>query len=233
MSDGHTFGTMKGSVGLGDTLLLTAICKNVRFTPTIHLRPTQQRFRILFDKIANVKIVKPRHVRLIIDRPARSSHEILNDHWTYSKLRNYFDEPDAFDIRPLVLHSTYESEKWARDYIQSNFSNDKPCVIYKRSCSAHWDYLRSIPVELSNNILSDLSKDFNVIDMASPEIANLDLSKYICLLRRCGSYVGCNTGDMHLAISVGCQCTIYEPSDWDESHRWRYRHPTIKYVNWS
>ncbi len=46
------------SCGLGDTLLLNAVCKNLDYKATMQLRPAQKRFAILFDKIADIEITE-------------------------------------------------------------------------------------------------------------------------------------------------------------------------------
>jgi len=206
------------SCGLGDTLLLNVVCKNLDYKATMQLRPAQKRFAILFDKIADIEITE--NVNALPD--------IGYGHYTITKLRNFFKNPEVLDLRPAVLHIDLDSENWAKSVL-SQYS--KPSIIYQPNCSSHFQYLRGVPSSLNNFLKDSIKKDFNLIDMSSEEFSGLDLSKYISLLRHCGRYIGCNTGDMHLAISVGCVCEIYEPNSCPqfESEKWKYNHPSIIY----
>lgn len=213
----YKFGTNL-SCGLGDTLLLNAVCKNLDYKATMQLRPAQKRFAILFDKIADIEITEAVNVL----------PEIGYGHYTLTKLRNFFNQPENLDIRPVVLHSDEESEAWATNVLSKI---KKPAVIFQPNCSASWQHIRGIPPLLQQRILTEISDRYSIINMSSDEFKGLDLSKYICLLRKCGRYIGCNTGDMHLAISVGCICDVYEPDVCleFEPEKWHYNHPAIKY----
>ncbi len=214
------FGTKKEACGLGDTLLLTSVCKNLNFNPTIQLRPSEKRFGLLFDKLAKFEITYE----------VNEIQDIGDDHFILSKLRNFYEHPEFFDLRPIVLHCCDESEKWAYEYL---LGQNKPSVVYQPQCSKKWHYMRSLPISLQKELLYNYKNKYNIIDMSSEKFKNLELSKYIALLRKCGRYVGCNTGDMHLAISVGCLCEVWEPtsSKLFRSDNWRYDHQTIKYFN--
>ena len=66
------------------------------------------------------------------------------------------------------------------------------------------------------------------------QIIDLDLNKYICLIRKVGIYFGCNTGDMHLSVATGALTTVFEPKETKTFKRqeWTYNHPSIKYFIW-
>tara|TARA_B110000305_G_scaffold164784_1_gene182246 strand:- start:1915 stop:2601 length:687 start_codon:yes stop_codon:yes gene_type:complete len=212
------FGTDRNASGLGDTLLLTAVCKNLQTKPTILLHPNKERFSILFDKIANVEVTTE----------SLPLSNIGGGHYTTQKLKNFYSNAQALDIRPMVLHTCIESEIWADNIIRSL---DKPPLIWQPHCCPSWHKTRSIPNYKHQDIIGEYQDRHSILDLSNEPYKNIPLSKYICLLRKCGMYVGCNTGDMHLAIAVGCSCEIHEPPScrFFQSEKWKYNHPSITY----
>jgi hypothetical protein len=227
------FGPSTDSNGLGDTLLLTSICKHNLGKYTIQLQENKKHFGILFEGLcSNIEIT---------DSPIK-----LNDvgygHYTTMKLKSiYGDYAELLDNKPLVLYSDYESEQWAQNLIK-NINNP---IIFVPNCSLRWHSIRSLPINKSNEIINILlSSNYTPIvcsDSNNPTVKfdrcvnliDLDLKKYVCLLRRVGRYIGCNTGDMHLAISVGAITKVFQPKNapgFDENN-WNYNHPTIEYIH--
>jgi ADP-heptose:LPS heptosyltransferase len=219
--------------GLGDILLLTSICKYFPNKFTIQIKKDQERFKILFDGLAlNVEITE--NIQYI--------PEVGSGHYALRKLRHFFNEKAEYlDFRPLVLYSDIESEEWAHNFL-SKYNNP---IIFTPHCSPHHANSRNIPRNISeqiidqslkNNltpIISQNSKNKLEIDYEH-QIFDLDLKKYICLLRKAGGYIGANTGDMHLAIATQCQCTIFQPANSDKFNpsEWNYPHQIIKYYQW-
>lgn len=218
--------------GMGDTLLLTSVCKYFPNKFTIQLPFEQCRFSIFFQNLAKVEICEKDQINILQD--------IGSGHFATRKLRNIFQEnADQIDNRPLILFSDIESEKWA-----ANFLKDKnnPCIVVK-NCSNQWSDVRSIPDKEFNKILKKIKKTHTPIICQSSsnytktqeiEFVDLDLKKYISLLRQTGSYFGANTGDEHLATAVGCKTTVWQPvnSDKFNSSEWNYNHPNSTYLNW-
>jgi hypothetical protein len=225
------FGPSIESSGLGDTLLLTAVCKYNPRKYTIQLPTNKKHFEILFEGLCqDVEIT---------DNP-KVLNEIGDGHYTTRKLRSiYGDYANLLDNRPVVLYSDRESEEWAENYIK-NLNNP---IIFVPNCSNRWHHIRSIPVDKSQEIISNLLlSNFNPIVCSSSfnpvpyfdnckNLIDLDLKKYICLLRKVGKYIGCNTGDMHLSISVGALTKVFQPKSCAGfcEKEWNYNHPTISY----
>jgi hypothetical protein len=221
------FGTT--AEGLGDTLLLTSVCKYLK-NPTVQILKKNERFSILFQNICDVEITDD----------INDLSDIGSGHYSTRKLRNFFKHADALDNRPLVLYSDEESELWVSDFL----SNIKRPIIFVPKCSKRWDSVRSLNHELCEAIIQEyrnknltpilVTNSSNDIDISNIyKLKDLDLKKYICLLRRVGRYVGCNTGDMHLAISVGCITHVFQPeSNYGfNEQEWNYKHPSIIYFN--
>lgn len=215
--------------GMGDTLLLTSVCKYFPNKFTIQLPFEQSRFSIFFQNLAKVEICEKDQINILQD--------IGSGHFATRKLRNIFQEnADQIDNRPLILFSDIESEKWA-----ANFLKDKnnPCIVVK-NCSSQWSEIRSIPDKKFNKILKKIKKTYTPIICQSSsnytqtqeiEFIDLDLKKYIALLRQTGNYFGANTGDEHLATAVGCKTTVWQPTNSDKfnSSEWNYKHPNSEY----
>jgi hypothetical protein len=220
------------STGLGDILLLTSVCKHLLKTSIkvkVELPHSKERFAHLFEGLAQVELKDECHI----------TPDIGGGHYATRKLRHFFgNSADNLDNRPLVLYSDPESERWVSEYLK-----DKPNpVIFVSACSKQWDSVRSMPRELADGVLGMLndagytpilcSYSENVMELdCQYQLTDLPLVKYICLLRRVGRYVGCNTGDMHLAVAVGAKTEVFQPFDhplFNESE-WNYKHPTINY----
>ena len=181
------------SQGMGDNILLTSIIKYFPNQITIQLPVEKKRFSILFEGLANVEITNS--IQTIQDLGP------CGEHYSTRKLRNFFGE-DALllDNRPLVLYSDIESEKWVAEYLK-----DKPNpAIFVPTCSPQWKNVRNLPESIAKNLFNQISEKFtpivcqsssNFLDIGEHQLTDLDIKKYICLLRKAGIYFGANTGD--------------------------------------
>lgn len=219
--------------GLGDTLMLTAVCKYFPNKLTVQLPPEKQKYSLLFSNLASVEICEKEQMTPLPD--------VGSGHYATRKLRNFFGEvADKLDNRPLVLYSDYESERWAFNYLQ-----DKPKpVIVVPTCSKQWHLDRSVPKDLFKDVIDQCKKlgftpivcqsSNNFVDHSEISLVDCDLAKYICLLRMTKEYVGANTGDEHLATALGCKTTVFQPSRSESFNRleWNYNHPNSNYFFW-
>ena len=126
------FGSL--TYGLGDTLLLTSVCKYFLNQFTVQLPHDKARFSVLFDHIAKVELCDESEIRPLT--------ESGSGHYATRKLRCLFGSvAESMDNRPLVLHSNYKSEKWAYSFLKG-----KPNpVIFAPNCSKHNSDIRNIP----------------------------------------------------------------------------------------
>lgn len=221
------------SCGLGDILLLTSICKNLiadSRKPIVSLPKKIERFKILFDGIADV----------VIEESSEYTKDIGDGHYSTRKLRNFFENADLLDNRPIVIHSNKESERWVENYLRDKTNP----VIFVPHCAKNWHEVRSLKQNLIEDLFSKLlnlgytpilcQSSNNLVNLNyENKLTDLELSKYICLLRKVGLYFGCNTGDMHLALSVGAVCNVFQPSNnpFFNENEWNYDHPSILYHN--
>lgn len=222
------------SHGLGDTLLLTSVLKYRPYSFTVQLLKENERFKILFDNLANVEICES-------EEEINPFPQIDFGHYSTRMLRFlYGDLADGMNNRPYVSHCKIESEKWAYDFL----IDKKNPIVFVPNCSKQWSHIRSIPSESVSDIIKTLKdseytpivcqSSKNKIETSEIELLDLDLSKYISLLRRVGSYVGANTGDEHLATAVGCKTHVYQPSNTLDFYgpEWNYKHPCSNYFIW-
>lgn len=221
------------SQGMGDNLFLTPILRYFPNQLTIQLPVEKKRFSILFDGLAQVEITN--EISIIPDLGP------CGEHYATRKLRNYFgDYATILDNRPIILHSKIESEIWAAEYLL-----DKPNpVIFVPTCSPQWATIRNLPVKLAHSVYAELKakgytpivcqSSSNFLDIGEHQLNDLDLSKYICLLRQAGEFVGANTGDFHVAVGVGARATCIEPESHSlfQTSEWRYKHQNIIYHTW-
>jgi len=218
--------------GLGDLLLLTSICKYFPNELVIQLPFGKEKYSILFENLAKVEITEN-----IYELPSNGF-----GHYSTRKLRNFFGiDADLLDNRPLVLYTDMDSEMWSFNFLKDK---ENPVIVVP-NCSKGWHSVRSIPknifeenlIGLKNNGFTPIlitNSDNNYESSYEYQLNDIDLKKYICLLRRVGFYMGCNTGDEHLATSVGCLTHVFQPRDGNGflSEEWNYNHINSKYFLW-
>lgn len=223
------------STGLGDILLFTGVLKYFPMQHTMQLLPEVERFRILFDGLANVEITED------IEQFHDTTHPIT--HSSTEKLRHFLGSlADTCNPLPLVLHFDIDAQEKAVS-ILDGIQNP---VIFNPYCAKHWAHLRNMPAKLIEEAVRQLkdmgktpigcysSQNYQEVTGVNKEIMDLDLSTYIHLLRIVGEYVGSNTGDMHLAAAVGCKVTCFNPPSQSQfNHKnWLYNHPTVTNYIW-
>jgi hypothetical protein len=221
------------SNGMGDVLIINAVAKHFPFKYKVQLKKGLERYGILFDHIAEVEFKEEDEIEVLPDLNNPLTHTCIE------KLRNFFGRTaDTLNILPNVLHFDIDSHKKALSLLEGL---NKP-VIFNPFCSKRWADVRNIPDDLIEEIVGDLNKDGNDIvgcfsSNNSKDISglaktyyDLDLSVYIHLLRICGYFVGCNTGDMHLSAGVSCQVVVYNPVKGRGFHpvNWCYNHRNVK-----
>lgn len=219
--------------GLGDTLTLTSVCKYFPNRFTVQLPKSKERFKILFSGLAQVEICEESE---IIPLP-----DIGGGHYATRKLRNFFGEAaDGMNNRPLVLHCNENDEKWAYEFLKKT----GPAAIFVPNCSKQWSGVRSMPQKAIDYAINQIKStgstpivcqsSLNKIETKEIELVDLDLSKYISLLRQAGGYCGANTGDEHLAAALGCMTYVFQPKDGNGffSSEWNYDHPCSTYYVW-
>lgn len=221
-----------GSQGLGDNIILTAICKAAPNKFTVQLPFDKARFRCLFDGLANVELCSPEQLIPVQD--------FGGGPYALRKLRSIFgSDAENMDIRPFVLYSDPESNYWAAEYLKDK---PNPLIVCPFVAKA-WSQVRDLPFDLVQDIIlgAKLKNQTPIVIQSGEQkwdcdtLDNLELPKLICLMRQAGRYTGANTGLYHLAVALGCEVVCYQPEDGPlfDSHEWCYSHPAIKYYTWA
>lgn len=125
----------------------------------------------------------------------------------------------------------------------SKFSNP---IALKVNCSLAWRHIREAPIAKWVDIVKRLKDSgFQVIQYGvSGEVTKIDVCESFLDLpipllaahyKVIGKYVGVDTGDMHLAISVGARCFVAIPSECNDYNyaKWHYHIDSVTYVNFS
>lgn len=124
-------GSGSDAVGLGDILLLTAICRQTKCI--VQLPPKAGRLASLFDRLAPVEIT---------ERPVHTP-DVGEDHWARCKLRGLGLQPNDYLPRIVVPEVFPVAGIW------SSF-------IWSNTVSPKWKHLRQIPPHMERTILDGL-----------------------------------------------------------------------------
>ena len=234
----HIFTYGHNAYGLGDTLLLTAVFKYLPDNYVVQLPKRCQNFSILFEDICSVQISK-----YIFSIPDPQKNSKL--HAATERLKFFFKEDaKTMDNRPLVRHFNKVMNNKAVEFL-SKYKNP---IIFSPFSSKNGADHRNLPDKVITRVMREyktkghdiivtgMSDNFRKIQGADTHLVDSDLSFYTHLLRNCGRYVGCNTGDMHLAVGVGCLLEVYNPHDCERQPNfranWCYNHPTVTNYFW-
>ncbi len=203
------------SKGLGDILILTAVCKILNGVDEIHLNPGVQQFKLFFDGICN---------NIIITKTPYLLKDIGEGHFIERKLRNFLsDDQIPKEYYPQINVKNDDNLKWAKS-IQSQY--EKPILIFHPNCSLPWKYKKEYGNKADEyftmqQIINFLSKKFTIIQTGLSsnftkynnviEMKDLPLGKLISLYYISGRYLGSDTGDFHLMLAVGGKTLVLHP----------------------
>jgi len=203
MSSLTVIGSGKDSVGLGDILLLTPICRQADCV--VQLPPRAERFACLFDDLAEVRIV---------DNPVNLSN-VGDDHYAKCKLRGLgLDENDYI---PDLMR------RWSR---QANGN-----IIFKTTCSHKWQKLRGLPDVVVDGIKGAGIRHLVNADTMLECTIDEKISWYQQSLRYIGCDTG--DYHLMLALGGKCIVLVPDNCEQYEYRRWHYiDYPgRVKYVN--
>jgi len=213
------------NTGLGDILLLTAVCKNAKNKKIIiNLKPNCEKFAFLFKDIA-YKII-------FTDDPIETIG-IGDGHLAKRKCRivGYNGE----DYLPYIKFDNQEYD----EEINQTLSKLKNPIILKLGCSKTWKHLRQFPIKYWQDYFANKNYDFIQFELSDNflpypnaiHFIDAPLEKQAAYYKAVKKYIGVDTGDLHLMLSLGGsveahvpQSTIsYVHSDWHyESSNARY-----------
>jgi len=221
-------GTPNDAKGLGDTLLLTGICRYKRDC-IVELHPSCEKFSFFFNGICeSINLTQT---------PTRTPHV-----GSGTFLERKMNACGIHNKKPLPLVILSKDEQKEAKQKIKNFKNP---LIISVNCSKKWKHVREFDVEKWNKITDSLKDDYTLlqfgisdnftkIDHTIPfvDLSLLEMCKYFFGV---GKYLGVDTGDRHLAIALGCETTILHPNDHNNyrASNWHYSKDIINYVNFN
>lgn len=203
------------STGMGDILLLTAICKHIPDC-IVELKPELKKFERFFFGQCKSLIYK--------DEPLDLKNT-GNVHYAKAKMAGVGMGDLCY--LPKVQVSKEEIDKGKK--LIAKFKNP---VAFVPNTSAKFKSTREIPVEVWNEILDKLkekhdilqfglSSNFTEFSQATP-ILDLDITELICYYSAIGSYYGVETGDKHLMLACGGTINVARSKKYIGHYRWIY-----------
>ena len=228
-------GNPVGSQSMGDTLLLTAVCKHQR-NLIVELHPKAEQYDFFFKGICKeVKIVeKPtlcpeKGGGLYVDRKLAAMGHAGADNLPHVSRQAYFDFLE-------------EAKEELRDYHNP--------IVFAPNTSPKGIPKAQFEMEFWKPILQELSKTYSVLqfgcssnfsdfDDVAGQFIDYPLEKVAAMFSLIRKYVGVDTGIHHLMLAVGGDNVIYHHNrglkEQFESghmfHEWNYDSPRVSYVN--
>jgi len=221
-------GTFAGSCGMGDVLMLTAVCKK---TPAIiELHPKAEKYLRFFKGITE---------GYKITETPFTTPDVGTGLFTQTKLRYYGLPTD--DHLPYVRVYPEDIEEGKR--LVSQYNNP---IVFVANTANNASKERELPQIFWQSVIDKLSKSFTILQFGissnfteyknTVPLKDLSIESLIQYYAVTGKYIGVDTGDMHLMLAVGGKCFVaYPPSprgkehtNWYTSH-WHYNHDRINY----
>lgn len=199
-------GAHPNSSGLGDVLLLTAICKHFPDV-IVQLHPDYSKFAFLFNGLC-------KRVELTTT-PIHTPGMKENCTVTEGMLAEfgYFGK----DTTPFIFVDGH-NYKQAKEKLK----HIKNPIAIKANCSKRWSHVREYNINYIQDRVNELVLkgftpiQFGISDNFTPlnnciHMIDVELPELAALYKVIGIYFGVDTGDAHLMISVGGSCTILVP----------------------
>jgi hypothetical protein len=209
-------GTGKSNCGLGDTLLLTPICRQKKCV--VQLSPKVERFTCLFQNLAEVEIVED---------PVRTSMQGCG-HIAMRMLRalglNHKDYIPQINVPNVDLTQHLDVLK---------------DVVVVPNCCSRWKHIREMP-ENWDHLLKRTKISFcqfgisdNCTFLGGQTKLDIPLDVLAAIYHRSGKYIGVDTGDSHLMLAVGGKCIILHPPNGKsyQPNSWHYESDRVRYIN--
>ena len=226
---------------LGDALWMTPLFKNNR-DGIINILDVSETRRLedIFYKL-NISIQYLPHLKpLTIDK--------TQTHVAQQYL-NFFNINDDNCIPKINIKE--DDLLWAKDLI-SKYPN--PLVVISNNIGSsdpqnYWGAYRTPPLDIFKNLLEEYSKKYTLLHFGLSKnfikksygnecnnfselpncinILDLNLSKLAACYSLIGKYLGGDTGDYHLMLSVGGKCNVLIP----EHHYLGYNYNSLLYFN--
>lgn len=219
-----TIGTRPECSGMGDILLLTAICKH---TPCkVQLHPDYKRFSRFFRDIAELEFT---------ENPTDTPN-IGTGHYTQRKFNAL--GINSKDILPYISFNDLEKEQIK--YLKSILGNS---IAFNPNCSSRWSHIREthpknwIPILKKNNkkiYQFGISSHTQVFSNLNGIFLDLPIELLVLFYAAIGEYIGVETGDVQLMLACGGKATVYYPENTSYNpSEFQYDSDKITYIPFS
>lgn len=210
-------GPCNGAGGVGDTLMLTPLARALGKRAVMILPSSMERMKFLFRNLCPVQISDNHPVSMW-------QKDILQSIGFLRMFQLGGQDPiPRIDLDPDAI-------KAAREGLASIRSPLAFCP----TCSRHWSHVRQRPPLFWRPIIAELSKRFTVLQFGLkdyPDVPGTRRMPFVSLehlaatYHLIGNYVGVNTGDHHLMLSVGGRAIVAEADPFHEWRCWTYNSP--------
>jgi hypothetical protein len=212
-------GTPQGSCGMGDVLLLTAICKHMPDQVCVELFPKAEKYRLFFDHICK---------DVIITDNAAVTKDIGSGHFAQRKMRS------------LGLHNLcylpyiYPKPEYLNTGLQLIKKYPNP-IAFVANCASS-QHIRQPPINILQECVNQLANKYTVLQFGISNnftqlkntipIVDIDIHTLLCYYTAIKQIVGVDTGDIHAMIAVGGTADILIPKSTPhrDHDQWNYKH---------
>lgn len=216
-----------GSMGLGDLMLFTPIMRQMDVV--LELPTPQARFKPLFDNLCEV----------VIADTLRYPEDKGPGHYAVQKLRALgLNEKDYLP----AIHIYEDELDWA---VKVSDQWKRTPIAFVPCCSPKWARLRQPPsLDYWQPLIARLAQKFwvilfrygenkPVIPGVSQVYDDFSVRQQAALFKLIGRYLGVDTGDHHLMLSVGGRNIVLVPDNQAQySYEfWHYQSDRIQYFN--
>jgi len=218
--------------GLGDIIVLTAICDILKSIDEVHLSPSSEKFKFFFENYDCSIIINssPPQMKSIgsgnfIERCLKP---ILKDKTPiiyYPKIYVKYDDNLKWAIeysnqysKPILIFNVNGNPGWKKTHHNKEFDKEEEILIFQKCLN----FLSNEYTIIQTGLSSNFSKYYtNVILLEDLPIEKLTALYYISKL-----YFGIPTGDSHLMLAVGGKTLLVHKNTGEGQHllnEWGYK----------
>lgn len=220
-------GPCAGAYGIGDSLTITPLIDRLQGKCVLKLPPEMETIAPLFTDLCPIEFTD--------DHP-EFVHESNNEQWhmAEAKLRAFNLWPS--DILPKMKITAKETT-WAKQELSR--ANQ---IVFVPTCKKEWAYIRQQPPEFWREYIQFLSRKFLVLQFGYADYPLIEpavrmtgyrIRQIAALYSVIGRYIGVDTGDVHMMLAVGGNCTVFNPPKQPRHIPAEWEYPTLraKYVD--
>lgn len=214
-----SIGTPQGSCGMGDVLLLTAVCKHMPDQVRVELFPKAAKYGLFFDHICKDVIITDR---------AAVTKDIGSGHFAQRKMRSLglhnlcylpyiYPKPEYMEIGLELIKEYNNPIAFIANCASSRHIRQPPAPILQQYVDSLTSRYTVLQFGISNNF-TPLKNTIPIVDT--------DIYTLLCYYTAIKRIVGVDTGDIHAMIAVGGAADVLIPKSTPhrDHDQWNYKH---------